>query len=393
MAVDKKITYDDKPVVQGGVDNYLGKQPQVVAPRKWKSAPDKPETELAYITKAEKDLILKANIHGGLEDGPNMGPSGIMSLDSFGDIGGAGAAGVDTDPGGGYDTGPKGGGFTGKGPNESDTAFEFRKMNQKELLQNAEKIQAQNLGIRERDNISDFTASRNPLQKFFRTISQFSPIGFLAKGLGSLFGNLKNARGFNLDGTPRTQEEYEEARQQRINEKRISNILGRDAPITEMTLQNLSKLGYTGDMPAVGSTPVSRAIAKDNLFDPNAKLQNTSFTQSDGITSVASLEDLDEIGQGVDFVSYDKLRNMGLSEGAGDGTNPKLGELTGFIDPLATITARRRELDNMFTDASSDNRKILEQLINPDLRLDEALEKKDIEREREKELLEEIMRT
>jgi len=86
MAVDKKIKYQDKrPVLQGGVQNYLGKQPQVMAPRKWQSAPDKPATELAYITEDEKKLILKANIHGGLERGPNMGPSGIMSLDSFGD--------------------------------------------------------------------------------------------------------------------------------------------------------------------------------------------------------------------------------------------------------------------------------------------------------------------
>ena len=44
-----------KPVVQGGVDNYLGKQPQVVAPRNWQSGPDKPPTELAYITEAEKN--------------------------------------------------------------------------------------------------------------------------------------------------------------------------------------------------------------------------------------------------------------------------------------------------------------------------------------------------
>ena len=86
MAVDKRIKYEDKgPVIQGGVQNYLGKQPQVMAPRKWKSAPDKPATELAYITEAEKKLIMKADIHGGLERGPNMGPSGIMSLDSFGD--------------------------------------------------------------------------------------------------------------------------------------------------------------------------------------------------------------------------------------------------------------------------------------------------------------------
>ena len=53
-----------KPIVQGGVENYLGKQPQVVAPRKWQSSPDAPPTELAYITKAEKDLILKKDIHG-----------------------------------------------------------------------------------------------------------------------------------------------------------------------------------------------------------------------------------------------------------------------------------------------------------------------------------------
>ena len=75
-----------EPVVQGGVDNYLGKQPQVVVPRKWQSGPDKPPTELAYITEAEKKLLLKEDIHGSLKKGPNEGPAGVMSLDSFGDI-------------------------------------------------------------------------------------------------------------------------------------------------------------------------------------------------------------------------------------------------------------------------------------------------------------------
>ena len=100
-----------KPVVQGGVDNYLGDQPQVVVPRKWQSGPNKPPTELAYITEAEKKLLLKEDIHGSLKEGPNKGPGGVMSLDSFGDIGGAGAAGVDTDVGGGYDTGLRGNRF------------------------------------------------------------------------------------------------------------------------------------------------------------------------------------------------------------------------------------------------------------------------------------------
>ena len=82
MAVDKKISYE----VQGGVKNYLGKQKEVTAPVKWKSSPDHPETELAYITKAEKDLLVKKDLHGSLKGGVNRGPSGIMSLNGYGSI-------------------------------------------------------------------------------------------------------------------------------------------------------------------------------------------------------------------------------------------------------------------------------------------------------------------
>ena len=80
MSVDKKVNYD----IQGGVKNYLGKQKEVKAPLKWKSSPDNPETELAYITKAEKDLLVKQDLHGSLQGGVNRGPSGIMSLDGYG---------------------------------------------------------------------------------------------------------------------------------------------------------------------------------------------------------------------------------------------------------------------------------------------------------------------
>jgi len=189
-----------KPIVQGGVENYLGKQPQVVAPRKWQSSPDAPPTELAYITKAEKDLILKKDIHGSLSKGPNMGPSGIMSLDSFGDIGGAGAAGVDTDAGGGYDTGPGGGGFTGQGPGQSDRDFDRQKANERAALQIAERAQAKALGEKERRNIA--MATYGPLQKYTGRSSLFGganrfgytnvrPDGTLQPGYGGrIFGGL-----------------------------------------------------------------------------------------------------------------------------------------------------------------------------------------------------------
>ena len=150
-----------KPVVQGGVENYLGKQPQVVAPRKWKSSPDAPPTELAYITKAEKDLILKKDIHGSLSKGPNMGPSGIMSLDSFGDIGGGGAAGVDTAATGEANPGA---GFSGQAPGQSDRDFDKQKANERAALQIAERAQANRLGYDERENIA--TRTYGPLRKY-----------------------------------------------------------------------------------------------------------------------------------------------------------------------------------------------------------------------------------
>ena len=150
-----------KPIVQGGVDNYLGKQPQVVAPRKWQSSPDAPETELAYIKKAEKDLILKKDIHGSLSKGPNMGPSGIMSLDSFGDIGGGGAAGVDTAATGEANPGA---GFSGQAPGQSDRDFDKQKANERAALQIAERAQANRLGYDERENIA--TRTYGPLRKY-----------------------------------------------------------------------------------------------------------------------------------------------------------------------------------------------------------------------------------
>ena len=71
--------------VQGGVKNYLGEQKMVHAPKYWQSAPDHPETELTYITKPEKDLLVKADLHGSLHGSVNKGPQGLTSLNGWGD--------------------------------------------------------------------------------------------------------------------------------------------------------------------------------------------------------------------------------------------------------------------------------------------------------------------
>ena len=88
--------------MQGGVKNYLGNQKMVRAPLKWRSGPQHPSTELAYITKKEKDLLVKHDLHNSLKGGVNRGPSGIMSLNGWGsedssqNVSGAAASAAET---------------------------------------------------------------------------------------------------------------------------------------------------------------------------------------------------------------------------------------------------------------------------------------------------------
>ena len=81
----RQMLKDGKVAMQGGVKNYLGKKKTVTVPKDWQSSPDHPTTKLAYITKAEKDLLLKKDLHNSLNGKPNRGPSGVMSLNGWGD--------------------------------------------------------------------------------------------------------------------------------------------------------------------------------------------------------------------------------------------------------------------------------------------------------------------
>ena len=145
-----------------------------------------------------------------------------------------------------------------------------------------------NMSTRSRDlqgfgpgtNINDLYGGGGGGNNFLQTVgnlySRFSPItnigrglGFLGRGIGNLFDKFADLRGFNPDGSRRTQEEFENARTERQNQNRISNIMGRDAPFTQMTLDNLSKLGYTGPMnqDLIGTTNAMRTM-NDPTFGP-----------------------------------------------------------------------------------------------------------------------------
>jgi hypothetical protein len=108
------------PVKQAGVLNFLGRQKMVTVPIRWKSGEgDKhPETELAYITKPEKEKLIKLDMHGSMKDGkPNFGPAGLISLNS----GGSGDGG-DGGDGGSGDGGSDGGGSSNDSGSSSSSS-------------------------------------------------------------------------------------------------------------------------------------------------------------------------------------------------------------------------------------------------------------------------------
>ena len=75
MSIDKKMNYE----IQAGVKNYKPSK-MVTVPKEAKSSPTHPTAKLAYITDAEKKLLIKKNLHGSLKGKPNRGPGGIPSL-------------------------------------------------------------------------------------------------------------------------------------------------------------------------------------------------------------------------------------------------------------------------------------------------------------------------
>jgi len=160
-----------KPAMQGGGPNYLGKQREVKVPVKWKSSPDHPDTELAYITEPEKKVLIALNMHGGLEDGkPNKGPKGVMSLQ--GDMGSVG-----------------GGGSTGDGDGDarSDRMGDKGKKGPPGGLSDKARgdLQAMTKGLRSSISAQNRAAAA---KDFINKVKKISPTYNLVKGITGLFG-------------------------------------------------------------------------------------------------------------------------------------------------------------------------------------------------------------
>ena len=189
-ALDKMMM--NKASMQGGVMNFLGKQPEVTAPIRAQSHADSPPVELAYITDAEKDLLVKANIHGSMAGKPNPGPAGIASLDDFFtttddkgnvQIGGGGGEQVfsyeqgDTQGAGGYT--PQTGVGSGQGVTDEGKIVESKKPTLPEEKKKEEKkeetVFQKIQDIFTGDEINNFTPLM--LNKVQEQLNQFQKLG------------------------------------------------------------------------------------------------------------------------------------------------------------------------------------------------------------------------
>jgi len=318
MTIDKRISYD----VQGGVKNYLGKQKEVTAPVKWKSSPDHPETELAYITKAEKDLLVKKDLHGSLKGGVNRGPSGIMSLNGFGsadssqNVSGTAASAAETGSRNSRDRAQVRSEMSGSGPSlppgvTSQTARDFRSA-------------AIAAGAGQRVN-PGFFDSRNTISPIeLARARALNPAAFKATRGGGLMGFLTSG-----------------------------GILGNIV----RSLGQRFGLGKTYNQPTYDMSGINNTRVYENILGPSTNPNNLDI-----YNEFLNDEDEDE--------EYDtQLFNF----------NP-----TGF---------NTKNQDLYMTDAKTDNRTLLEKLLNPNLDVDEAIDREEEKRKREQELLQEIMKT
>ena len=386
MAVDKKISYE----VQGGAKNYLGKQKQVTAPIKWKSSPDSPETELAYITKAEKDLLVKKDIHGSLKGDVNRGPSGIMSLDGYGSFDGP-------DPT--KDTGMSGAATSAaeSGKNTSDTLAEGASYKDVQDYRNA--FIAAGGGQRVNPGFFDSRNTVSPEELRLARLSNpraFNKVrggggilGFIRGGgiIGNLIRGLGQKLGFG--------KKYDEP---------TYDMSGINTRVYEGTMDPTVNPDYYNDlgnelMLSTKASPATGFVTGTAYPGANKFILPTQETA----------------GSRNDFVGFNRMGDsFGLDGYLTDdmfeeqfGTRPKtsfdydpnrvfkgiysLPEKEDFLGNTSEdYKISPNQIGGYVADAKTDNEKLLKQLLNPDLGVDEFIDDQNKKKQREQELLEEL---
>ena len=238
----------------------------------------------------DKYLYRKGFQGGGADMG--AGASGMGSgrgAPGPGDTGGEGGYGKDTDQFGGKGSSPT---STGGGV-QRDTGLERQR--QKTIARLGRIADMERFIDRPKFGFTDAARINlfSPKNIFSGIMGLISPtlglatrgLGLATRGLGYLGDKFQGLRGYNPDGTPRTQEEYEAAMRDKQIQSRIDNIMNRQTLGKSFSQTNLdSLLGMTdmyGDRfsPSTaqnvltgrdlkGFTPSRMGITDPNLITP-----------------------------------------------------------------------------------------------------------------------------
>ena len=120
------------------------------------------------------------------------------------------------------------------------------------------------------------------IKDFFTGATRYSPTKAITSGLGFLLDKLQNLRGFNPDGTRRTQAEFERARDIRRAQKSIQNILSREnVPFTELTQDRLNQLAAVLGIDAPQVIPGTFDVVGGPRQDNTPIASSDSFIKTD----------------------------------------------------------------------------------------------------------------
>ena len=127
----------------------------------------------------------------------------------------------------------------------------------------------------------------NPRNIFSGITSLINPaLGLATRGFNFLGDKLQGLRGYNPDGTPRTQEEYEDYMSQKSLQNRFDKLMDRKLTgknYSEKNLQSLMDMGLTSSKNSLAS-----ALARDLQINPEMPQFATSYLGSlnKGITQL-----------------------------------------------------------------------------------------------------------
>lgn len=269
MSVDKKIDY----VNQDGYKNYIKDSKSVTVPVKFKSKKDATPTKLAYITADEAKMLKKMK-----KNTPHKGPSGIPSYDDYdaskGDYGTATA-------------GSQMSGFETGNPNEASRAdARSLGLSPKDVADirggalRAGAGQTVNPGLFGNPNRPGININRGGPRGLGRSI--FSGILGLINPALSFFGfigdKMQDLRGYNPDGSPRTQREYELAMQQKSLQNRLDRLYDRKFSGKGFSQKNIDMLEAMGVTTSKGS--LKSALDRDLEINPEMPQFATSYLAS-----------------------------------------------------------------------------------------------------------------